>query len=80
MDDPLDFVDMTDVAVHGDPGTWRFQGRKQGSPTPATSPNAPPGTMKNYDLYVDEFGLKIELHYFRYTDGTVDDVRVKPRT
>ena len=80
MDDPLDYVDITDVAVHGDPGKWRFQVRKQGSPTAATSLNAPPGTMKHYDLYLDEFGTKIELHYFRYADGTVDDVKVRPHT
>jgi hypothetical protein len=80
MDDPLDYVDFADVAVHGNPGKWIFQGRKQGSPTPATSPNAPPDTMKHYDLYVDEFGDEIELHYFRYTDGTVDDVKVRPRS
>lgn len=36
--------------------------------------------MKHYDLYVDEFGDKIELHYFRYTDGTVDNVKVRPRS
>ncbi|MCY2994737.1 MAG: hypothetical protein NTY19_43780 [Planctomycetota bacterium] len=80
MDDPLDYVDITDVAVHGDPGKWRFQGCKQGSPTPATSANAPLGTMKHYDLYADEFGDEIELHYFRYTDGSVDDVKVRPRS
>jgi len=32
--------------------------------------------MKHYDLYDDEHGDRIELHYFRYPDGSVDDVKV----
>ena len=33
--------------------------------------------MKHYDIYKDEFGKKIELHYFRHPDGSVGDVKVK---
>jgi hypothetical protein len=66
--------------AHGDPAQWTYLGPKKGSPTAATSPHALPGTMKHYDLYQDEYGEEIELHYFRYTDGTVDDVKVKEWT
>jgi hypothetical protein len=76
-EDPLDYVDMDDVLQHGDPGKWRFLGPKKGSPAPATSPKALPGTTKHYDLYEDEFGEAIELHYFRHSDGSVGDVKVK---
>ncbi len=78
LDDPLDYVDFTDVLQHGDPSKWKFKGPKPGSPTPAASPSAQPGTVKHYDLYVDEFGEEIELHYFRHPDGSVGDVKVKP--
>ncbi len=77
MDDPLDFIDPIDVFGHGNPNRWVPKGPKAGSPTPATSPNASPGTMKHYDLYEDEFGDLIEVHYFRYPDGSVGDVKVK---
>jgi len=76
MDDPLDYVDFVDVITHGSPDRWRFK-RPKDSPAVATSPSAPPGTMKHYDLYEDEFGSPIELHYFRYADGSVGDVKVK---
>jgi hypothetical protein len=78
MDDPLEFVDFADVLQHGDPGNWKFKGEKAGSPNSATSPLAQPGTMKHYDIYEDEFGEEIELHYFRHPDGSVGDVKVKP--
>jgi len=77
MDDPLDFIDFVDVIEHGEPGKWTFRGAKLGSPTPAHSPAAPPGTMKHYDLYFDEDGDEIEVHYFRHPDGSVGDVKVK---
>jgi hypothetical protein len=77
MDDPLDFIDMDDVIQHGDPSKWRYLGPKRGSPTVATSVNAPPGTMKHYDLYKDAYGDEVELHYFRHSDGTVGDVKIK---
>jgi hypothetical protein len=77
MDDPLDYIDFADIIQHGDPGKWRFKGPKPGSPTPATSPNARPGTMKHYDLYEDVHGDEIEVHYFRHPDGTVGDVKIK---
>lgn len=80
FEDPLDYIDMDDVLQHGDPAKWTSQGPKPGSPVPATSPNAPPGTMKHYDLYQDEFGDEIEVHYFRHSDGRVADVKVKPRS
>lgn len=79
-DEPLDFIDMDDVLQHGDPNNWKYLGPKAGSPTPATSPNAQPGTMKHYDVFEDEFGDEIEVHYFRHPDGTVGDVKIKPRS
>jgi hypothetical protein len=77
MDNPLDFVDFVDILQHGDPENWKFKGHKPGSPTPATSPLAEPGTMKNYEIYEDQFGELIELHYFRHPDGSVGDVKLK---
>ena len=76
-EDPLDKIDFSEVLTHGGTHKWKYLGPKPGSPTPATSPKARPGTMKNYDRYLDEFGDEIEVHYFRHTDGTVDDVKVK---
>jgi hypothetical protein len=76
-DNPLDYIDFADILVHGDPGKWKFLGPKAGSPTPATSPLAQPGTTKNYDIYEDEFGVEIEVHYFRHPDGSVGDVKIK---
>ena len=71
------FIDFADILEHGDPSTWKFKGKKKGSPTPATSPDAAPGTMKHYDLYEDSFGESIEVHYFRHPDGSVGDVKIK---
>jgi hypothetical protein len=80
MEDPLDYIDFADILQHGDPGNWAFQGEKAGSGAPATSPAAPPGTHKIYELYEDEFGGEIEVHYFRHADGTVSNVKVTPRS
>ncbi len=80
MDNPLDFVDFADVLQHGDPSNWIFHGEKVGSGVPARSSSAPPGTLKVYELYEDEFGEEIELHYFRHPDGSVSYVKVTPRT
>ncbi|HEY3968521.1 MAG TPA: hypothetical protein VGM05_28490 [Planctomycetaceae bacterium] len=77
MDDPLDYVDFADILQHADPGKWKFKGPKSGTPTPATSPTAESGTMKHYDLCEDEFGVLIEVHFFRRSDGSVDDVKIK---
>lgn len=80
MDDPLDYVDFVDVLQHGDPGRWTFLGEKPGSGVPAHSSAAPSGTIKVYEIYEDEFGTEIELHYFRHLDGTVSQVKVTPRS
>ena len=77
MDDPLDFIDFDDILQHGDPGRWKFKGQKPGSGVFAHSPSAPPGTLKIYEFYDNEFGAEIELHYFRHPDGTVSDVKIK---
>jgi hypothetical protein len=63
MDHPLDFIDFDEVIQHGDPGKWKSIGVKPGSGVPAHSPSAPPGTTKHYDIYEDEFGDEIEVHY-----------------
>jgi hypothetical protein len=62
MDDPLDFIDFDEVLQHGDPSRWKSQGPKPGSGVLAHSPDAPPGTTKHYDIYVDEFGDEIEAN------------------
>ena len=70
MDDPLEYIDFDEVIQHGDPGLWKFKPPKPGSGVPADSLDAPPGTLKIYDIYEDEFGEEIEVHYFRHLDGT----------
>jgi hypothetical protein len=72
--------DFDEIIKHGDPGKWKYKGLKPGSSVPADSANAPTGTLKVYEIYGDEFGDEIEVHYFRHVDGTVADVKVKPRT
>jgi hypothetical protein len=76
IEDPLDYIDFADILVHGDPRKWTYKGKKQGRPTPVTSPGASPGTMKHYDIYEDEFGDQIEIHYFRNSDGSLGEVKV----
>ena len=80
MDNPLDEVDFVDVLQHGNPGQWKLKGTKPGSGMPATSADAPSGTLKIYELYEDEFGVEIELHYSRHADGRVSGVKVTPRS
>jgi hypothetical protein len=77
QDSPLDYIDFDDILQHGDPSKWTFLGSKQGSGVPATSPLAQPGTTKHYDIYEDEFGDQIEIHYFRHADGSIGDVKIK---
>jgi hypothetical protein len=77
MDDPLDFIDPDEIFEHGNPGRWKFIKEKPGSGVPAHSPNAPPGTLKIYEIYQDEYGEVIEVHYFRHLDGTVSNVKLK---
>lgn len=80
LDNPLDEIDFADVLKHGDPGKWKSKGEKPGSGAPATSRDAPPGTLKIYEIYEDEFGKEIEIHYFRHPDGSVSGVKVTPLT
>jgi hypothetical protein len=79
-DDPLDYVDLDDILQHGAPSDWMYVGPKEGSPVPAHSIRAHPGTMKHYDIYRDADGEEIELHYFRHPDGSVGNVKVMPRS
>jgi hypothetical protein len=80
MDDPLDFVDFADVLQHGDPSKWVMRGAKASSGARAHSSGAPAGTLKIYEIYKDESGDEIELHYFRHPDGSVSNVKVTPRS
>ena len=80
MDDPLHFIDFADVLQHGDPAKWRFLGEKPGSGVAAHSASAPAGTRKIYEVYEDEFGVEIEVHYFRHLDGSVSGAKVTPRS
>jgi hypothetical protein len=80
VDNPLDYIDFVDVLQHGDPGKWRFKGDKPGSGVPAHSTSAPDGTLKIYEIYEDEFGDEIEVHFFRHEDGSVSGVKVTPRS
>lgn len=80
MDDPLDYIDFADIVQHGDPGQWQYRGPKPGSGTLAHSPYAPAATLKIYEIYIDAHGDEIEVHYFRHLDGTLGNVKVKPRS
>lgn len=80
QEDPLNYIDLDDILQHGVPENWKYLGPKPGSPVVAHSSRSRPGTMKHYDIYVDELGDEIEVHYFRHPDGTVGNVRVKPRS
>jgi hypothetical protein len=80
QEDPLDYIGLDEVQEHGNPSKWTVRGAKPGSPVPATSRNAPAGTMKHYDSYENEFGEDIEVHYFRHSDGSVADVKIKVPT
>jgi len=79
-DDPLDFVHEDAIIEYGLPDSWIFVGPKAGSPAPANSPQAPPGTRKHYDLYRTIDGVIFELHYFRLPDGSVQRVEAKPES
>ena len=80
MEDPLDYIDFDDILQHGDPARWKTKGPKAGSGVLAHSTDAPDGTLKIYDIYEDEFGVEIEVHYFRHPDGRVSNVKVKKRS
>ncbi len=67
MDDPLDFIDPDEIFEHGNPDRWKFIREKPGSGVPAHSPNAPPGTLKIYEIYQDAYGEVIEVHYLSFT-------------
>jgi RHS repeat-associated protein len=53
---------------HGDPNKWKFLGRK---PVPATGRGFDKGTKKVYDVYLDENGCQVEMHYWQKLDGTI---------
>jgi hypothetical protein len=55
-------------------------GERPGSGVDAHSALAPAGTRKIYEVYEDEFGVEIEVHYFRHLDGSVSGVKVTPRS
>ncbi len=74
--DPLEEVPFAEVLKHGDPNNWTFIGKKKGSSLPAKSTRAVPLTLKVYEIYEDEYGEIIELHYFRHSGGTVTNVTV----
>jgi hypothetical protein len=74
MEDPLDFIPFSDVLKHGDPNNWKFRGRQS---VLATDDDAPPHTLKVYESYEDEYGDLIDVHYFRHSDGSVSNVKVK---
>lgn len=77
-EDPLDYVFFADILKHGDPGKWKYLEHKPGSPSIAKSSRVIPGTnkLKVMELFEDEFGVIIELHYFRCDDGKVENVTV----
>ena len=77
-EDPLDYVSFAAILKHGDPAKWKYLGHKPGSPSVAKSTRVSPGTnkLKVMEIFEDEFGDLIELHYFRCDDGNVENVTV----
>ena len=64
--------------IHGDPIGWKFLFTK---PVPATGIGFPPGTKKVYEVYLDENGWQVGIHYHHNPDGTKSGERfVYPET
>ncbi|MEZ6128304.1 MAG: Calx-beta domain-containing protein [Planctomycetaceae bacterium] len=75
-DDIAAEMEPDDFEIHGDPDVWRYLGEKPGSGHLAETPAAPPGTRKIYEVWEDEFGFYLEIHYFRHLDGSISNVRL----
>jgi hypothetical protein len=61
------------IARHGDPSQWKFQGQKPGSGRPGREP----GDVKYYETWMDAFRQLIEVHYFRDASGAVKEWTIK---
>ena len=61
------------IERHGDPGTWKYLGKKQ---VPTTEPGRLEGSKKVYEVFLDENGEQIEWHYWISRDGTIDGGKV----
>jgi hypothetical protein len=55
--------------THGDPSAWKYLGKKT---VRATEPGREPGSMKVYEVFLDENGNQVESHYWLNPDRTVD--------
>ena len=71
-------MDLDDIKKFGDPSKWKPKGPKKGSGAPAHSPAAPPGTKKQYEVFEDEFGNEIEVHYFEDLTGGTSNITIVP--
>lgn len=63
---------------HGNLETWKYKGEKPTSGRQATDKD--PGTIKVYEIWKNAAGKEFELHYFKHLDGTLEDLKEKPRT
>ncbi|WP_146504746.1 hypothetical protein [Rubinisphaera italica] len=73
-------MSLSEIDEYGDPGNWSYNGNKSGSPAPATSSDAPAGTLKVYERWSSEYGDILEGHYFRYLDGSIDNIKISEAT
>jgi hypothetical protein len=73
-------MDYDDYMEHGDPDKWKYNGEKQGSGAPTHNPIYPEGSSKRMEIWTDEFGHEVEVHYVEGPDGTIYDVKTSPRS
>jgi len=69
-------LNSAQAAQHGDPNKWKYKGDKRDS----GDPGARKGDMKIYEIWWDEFGKLLEVHYHRDPGGYVlqNTIKVKP--
>lgn len=66
-------MSSTEFQTHGDPSRWKFKQEKPGSGAPGNTP----GDVKYYEIWINEFGRRIEVHYFRDAARMVKEWTIK---
>jgi hypothetical protein len=79
-DEVAEHLSFDEITTHGDPRGWKFLGEKPGSGLPSKSQGAPDGSKKMMEVWKKANGEEIEVHYFQQADGTVENVKLAPRT
>jgi RHS repeat-associated protein len=76
-DEIADAMDFNDYVRHGDPSKWKPLGEKPGSGKAATSEVSPDGTVKRMEVFEDEFGNSVSVHYHEHIDGSRSGKKLK---